>query len=926
MEAGEQSLILRINTSAIPFSLSILGMENGTLNEYRGPSDEDTRTHVVTEIFETEKSYVESLHVLVNKYMKALKSSDYCGIVDGGIVDEIFFQIPEILSIHEEFLDVFTQRYNTWDVLSTVGDLFVETFTKQQVIDTYTSFINNWKCAKEATKVTTLAKPAFARFLEHMSREHKGKLALDALLIMPVQRIPRYELLLKELLKHTNMEHSDYNLLVQAQKEVHELALKINRVEREAFQQEIIQQKVREIEQYIEGVIDLVQPDREFIRHDTVTIPGSLGTKKERCLFLFSDLMLITTIKKKTIRKPSTAALSSSQNANVLEMNKYKYLTRFPLDSMDISKSTNINLRRTLKDIKNLEEDIIVLKEISDLISKLNTPHQVLEDVVKDLSNGISKHLLEKQNNDLPLVCLELAVTSAERAENLVIHFPSAERKALWEATFNEAKQKLAASTGRRFPPEFLIPLPIRKTRAGLQFTCASATPLGINQQGLRDVWVCNSDGYVGQVCVLSLLPEPTVMSCNGICNTRILTISSAPALMVADKNRWRPENMTGVSIEVEEVEGGCIEVDINTRNIQLDSDSSEEDDDIEIDVSEKKSDEKADSFSREEDNNQEDDNNQPTMWLGTQDGCILVYNSYDNIRTKKHKYKFQLASAIQCIIYMDNKVFVSVIDGEIYIYKRELGAGWYPNEPAVINVGNKNSTVSKMLAVTGKLWCSCENMVYILNTTSIQEEHSFAVCNDATRFISCMVTSGLGVWLTLHHSAIIRLYHATSYSPLLDVNVSPVVSKTLSETDDIIKQHKSACLRVTAMLASKDILWVGTSAGVILTFPLPHLTSSTTIVEDSPTVSGLSHGHTGHVRFLTCVEMTPGYVLEQVSFQKYVFRLVKSKSRRASTNNACKLLVISGGDGYENFHQSGGIGEAAGRDDSTNHLLLWQV
>lgn len=30
-----------------------------------------------------------------------------------------------------------------------------------------------------------------------MAREHKGKLALDSLLIMPVQRIPRYELLIK---------------------------------------------------------------------------------------------------------------------------------------------------------------------------------------------------------------------------------------------------------------------------------------------------------------------------------------------------------------------------------------------------------------------------------------------------------------------------------------------------------------------------------------------------------------------------------------------------------------------------------------------------------------------------------------------------------------------------------------------------------
>ncbi len=33
-----------------------------------------------------------------------------------------------------------------------------------------------------------------------MAREHKGKLALDSLLIMPVQRIPRYELIIKVMI------------------------------------------------------------------------------------------------------------------------------------------------------------------------------------------------------------------------------------------------------------------------------------------------------------------------------------------------------------------------------------------------------------------------------------------------------------------------------------------------------------------------------------------------------------------------------------------------------------------------------------------------------------------------------------------------------------------------------------------------------
>lgn len=106
--------------------------------------------------------------------------------------------------------------------------------------------------------------------------------------------------------------------------------------------------------------------------------------------------------------------------------------------------------------------------------------------------------------------------------------FTKPDKRASWEESFTDAKQKLALSADRRPCPEFVGPLPVRKTRAGLQFTCAA--PTVSNGQNPRDVWVCNSDGYVGQVCVLSLSPEPPqVTSCNGICNARILCVAGVP-------------------------------------------------------------------------------------------------------------------------------------------------------------------------------------------------------------------------------------------------------------------------------------------------------------------------------------------------------------------------------------------------------------
>ncbi|KFM63639.1 Rho guanine nucleotide exchange factor 17, partial [Stegodyphus mimosarum] len=231
--------------------------------------------------------------------MIPLKSREHSAEIEGFQVDQIFYQVPEILKFHETFLDTLKGRLSYWDTKQKIGDVFVDVFTRPTVVDTYIEFINNWKTARDAIKSTSLAKPAFAKFLEHTSREHKGKLTLDALLIMPVQRIPRYELLIKELLKHTPMDHPDYKLLLQAQKEVHDLAIKINKVEREALLQEQTIQKLKEVEQLIEGVADLIQGDRAFIRHDFVQIPGGLGMKKERCVFLFSDLLLISSIKKK---------------------------------------------------------------------------------------------------------------------------------------------------------------------------------------------------------------------------------------------------------------------------------------------------------------------------------------------------------------------------------------------------------------------------------------------------------------------------------------------------------------------------------------------------------------------------------------------------------------------------------------------------
>lgn len=118
------------------------------------------------------------------------------------------------------------------------------------------------------------------------------------------------------------------------------------------------------------------------------------------------------------------------------------------------------------------------------------------------------------------------------------------------------------------------------------------------------------------------------------------------------------------------------------------------------------------------------------------------------------------------------------------------------------------------------------------------------------------MTISSNMVWISVQNSARIKCFHSTSYELLTEVDLAPSVNKMLSTCDDIIRQHKAACLRVTSLLSCKDLIWVGTSAGVLLTVALTVPQQSNSKASTYlPIVTGIPHGHTGHVRFLTFVE-----------------------------------------------------------------------
>ncbi|KYO49098.1 rho guanine nucleotide exchange factor 17 isoform B [Alligator mississippiensis] len=973
----------------------------------------DMRKHVTMTLLDTEQSYVESLRTLMQGYMKPLKQPENSILCDPSLVDEIFDQIPELLEHHEQFLEQISGCVQNWHEKQKVGDLLVQSFSKDILVTIYSAYIDNFLNAKDAVRIAKEARPAFMKFLDQSMRENKEKQALSDLMIKPVQRIPRYELLVKDLLKHTPEDHPDYPFLIDAQRNIKQVAERINKGMKSAEEVERNARIVQEIESHIEGMEDLQAPLRKFLRQEMVIEMKAVGGKKDRSLFLFTDLLVCTTLKRKSgsLRRSSMSLYTA---ASVIDTaSKYKLLWKLPLEDVDIVKgaSQSTNRENIQKTICRLDEDLSTLGQVSKLSETLSFPHQSLDDVIKDLMAAIHRELAEKQSlsfsMSFPPNKVELTTTKADGTESFVFEFPNPDARHSFEQAFEDAKKKLA-SNKNCLDPEFLKAIPIMKTRSGMQFSCASPSHSG--PESAFEVWVCNSDGYVGQVCLLSIKKEPTVEACIAVCSARILCIASVPGLKRIYRDR--PESLVSPSTEPAPSaldDAGpqqCLHISISGSSLELSEpvdsanrelmpfDSDDTDDESspspsgtlqsqashstisssfgneempsskDVTAETTSSEEEQDpgflpissAFSQTRNSESPMDGRamrrssrgsftrgsledllstdpeayQSSMWLGTEDGCIHVYQSSDNIRNRKNSMKMQHSASVMCILYLDNQVFVSLANGELIVYQREAGRFWDPQNSKSLSLGSPGSPVTKMVSVAGKLWCGCQNRVIILNTGTLLQEHAFHIGQDNNRSVTCMVSSSPGIWIALQSSAQVRLYHATSYEQLAEVDITPPVHKMLAGSDAIIRQHKAACLRITALLACKDLLWIGTSAGVVLTLSI---TANASIWKMPPTLVGLSQGHTGHVRFLTSIELPDGFDIlfplpRDPGTEKPSEVEKRDSTRHRASNMALsksKMLVISGGDGYEDFRLTNSS-ETVGRDDSTNHLLLWRV
>ncbi|TGZ53966.1 Rho guanine nucleotide exchange factor 10 [Temnothorax longispinosus] len=777
------------------------------------------RRHIVAAIVHSENSYVSTLQRLVNDYKKPLEESSP-PILSQSKIATLFHRLPEILQCHTLFRIALAECVRSWDKDEKLGDVFVASFSKAIVLDIYSGFINNFSVAMDLAKQESKRKTALADFFKVKQISAHDRLSFFGLMVKPVQRFPQFILFLQDLLKHTPQGHHDRMSLQLALTQLESLAEMLNERKREAEQFQAFKEMLR----HVSGKLShrpLSSASRYLIREDNVTQlannylqefnqNGMITKSKRRRLLLLNDLVVCVSVTPR-----STEDFSGNERLTL----KWTY----PVSDIEIQDtSTSPTLSRLLTaglnkggslksdksgecgqaadadslcvEMNDLMHDYEVMSRISDLVAQL-------------------KGRYEQKDEDMVWAdscCLQL-VTKQGQMYTFQTENPLVKKDWITEMRLAQLALDPNNSPSWEVPeqeqrPSTKMPLFVSsqavyhsqhqtEVRCGCYYSIENSRPTRRRGRSQNYLWICTGDGISSHVTIFG---QSTTASAT--CLKRITTFDLVETRVSA----------------IEFVKG------VSSEFTTLASD---------------------------------------LVWMGTDSRRIIIYAATEPEKEEEIG-SYPVSGPVIEIKYHCDNVFVALGTGLLLLFKRQIDGAWNLKEPFSISLGN--DPVSCLMPINTSVYAACGKKVWVLNATSGDVIKSFSAQHEHVGNVKLMAHSGVGLWVALKNSSTVCLYHTETFKHLQDINIASNVlrvtkmSNPANSSGGTLAVNNQTTVTVTALLACKGLLWVGTNVGISLTIPLPRL-------EGVPIISGRVnisyHAHFGPITFLLAIQNTKNTV-----------------------------------------------------------------
>ncbi|KAM9953931.1 hypothetical protein ACTFIR_009038 [Dictyostelium discoideum] len=302
------------------------------------------RRRIAQELLSTEKSYVYNLKLIIDIFIRPLINFNSIEqrVLSVSEISGVFGNWERLYRINSDLLVLIQCKLDNWSIDQTIGDLFIE---NTDSLFEYTPYVTNYDHSRKLLAKLTSGNTNFRNFLDAAQRDKRSKyLDISSFLIQPIQRLPRYELLLRDLLKSTSTLHKDHKYLSKGIVKIKEITMYVND-----------QQKERE------NLSQVIQIQKELIM-DNIKLSFSSATR-----------------------------LIREGEIKVSKKKTWNYMYLFNSQLVIIQK----------KDDKKLVKEVIQLEQLGIRDDNSSSSNTITNDSGTDLLNNSSNNLLLLSSPDL---------------------------------------------------------------------------------------------------------------------------------------------------------------------------------------------------------------------------------------------------------------------------------------------------------------------------------------------------------------------------------------------------------------------------------------------------------------------------------------------------------------------------------------------
>ncbi|XP_051874369.1 faciogenital dysplasia isoform X2 [Pristis pectinata] len=241
--------------------------------------------NIANELLLTEEAYVKRLHLLDQVFCTKLNEAG----IPQDVITGIFSNISSIYCFHDKFLlpGLKTRITKEWDKNPRIGDILqkLAPFLKM-----YGEYVKNFDRAMDLVNSWMQRSSQFKSVIQDIQKQDVcGNLTLQHHMLEPVQRIPRYELLLKDYLKKLPEDSLDRK---DAEKSLELISTAANH-SNVAIRKMEKMNKLLEVYEKLGGEADIVNPANELIKEGQIQkLSAKNGSAQDRYLFLFNNMVL----------------------------------------------------------------------------------------------------------------------------------------------------------------------------------------------------------------------------------------------------------------------------------------------------------------------------------------------------------------------------------------------------------------------------------------------------------------------------------------------------------------------------------------------------------------------------------------------------------------------------------------------------------